>query len=135
VTYAATTAAIGFAIALAIGHPLAAICGFVVLGLGLSIVVPVTVSQAGRVGAPTATAPAVALVSSLGQLGPILGPPVIGFLAEPVGLPAALGSISVLATISVVLMQVVHRLTRPKAADEIYPEQRDELDERSPTCP
>jgi predicted MFS family arabinose efflux permease len=110
VTCATTTAAVGFALALLIDSPDAALCGFVVLGLGLSVVVPVTISQASRVGS-AATAAAVAFVSSLGQLGPVVVPPFIGFLAEPLGLPAALGTVSALALIAVGLVQIIRHQT------------------------
>jgi predicted MFS family arabinose efflux permease len=111
VTCTATFGGAGFALALVAGRSAAAIAGFVVLGLGLSVVLPVTVSQAGRAGG-AAAARAVALVSSLSQLGPVVIPPVIGFLAEPLGLPAAFGTVSVLAFTAVALVPGVKRLTK-----------------------
>jgi predicted MFS family arabinose efflux permease len=106
VTWSSAFGGIGFAIALALGRPIAAICGFIVLGLGLSLVVPVTISAAGRLGDGSAGA-GVTAVSSVSGLGPILLPPIIGFLAEAVGLPAALGMVSVLAGVAVILMRTV----------------------------
>jgi fucose permease len=105
----------GFALALAAGRPAAAIAGLAVLGLGISVMVPVAVSQAGQVGG-AATAPAVALVTGLGLLGPVVLPPVIGFIAEPLGLPAALGTVSLLVFTAVALVPAVKHLARPPEA-------------------
>ncbi|MGC9669655.1 MFS transporter [Planosporangium sp. 12N6] len=108
---ASAAGGLGFAAALLADDPAAAIAGFIVLGLGLSLVVPVTFSLAGRLGGDSAGA-GVTLVSSVAGLGPILLPPIIGFLAELIGLPAALGAVSVLALAGVVLMRVIRGLLR-----------------------
>jgi len=115
ITWAATAAGLGFAVALAVGNPIAALCGFAVLGLGLSLVVPVTMSRAGRLGGESAGS-GVAVASSISGLGPIVVPPVIGFLAEAAGLPVALGAVSGLALFAVVLIRLVQRLTSGAAA-------------------
>ncbi|HEV2450432.1 MAG TPA: MFS transporter [Streptosporangiaceae bacterium] len=96
ITRSAAVAGTGFAIAVLIGDPVAAICGFTVLGLGLAAVIPVTFSAAGRLGGNVA-GPAITVVSSIAVVGSLAGPPVIGFAAEVVGLPAALGLVSLLA--------------------------------------
>jgi fucose permease len=114
---ASAVGGLGFMAALLANHPAAAIGGFIVLGLGLSLVVPVTFSLAGRLGGASASA-GVILVSSISGLGPILLPPIIGFLAEVVGLPAALGTISLLALAGVVLMRVIRGLLRRAEAAE-----------------
>jgi predicted MFS family arabinose efflux permease len=115
VTCSTVVAGLGFAAALLVGRPAAAICGFVVLGLGLCLIVPVTMSKAGHLGGDT-PAPAVALVSSISGLGPIATPPLIGFVAQGIGLPAALGTVSVLAFAAAGLIQVVKYLTKPATA-------------------
>ncbi len=99
ITRSAALAGGGFAIALLIGNPVAAICGFTVLGLGLSSVIPVTFSAAGRLGDEVA-GPAITVVSSVAVMGSLAGPPVIGFAAEVVGLPAAMGLVSILAFVA-----------------------------------
>jgi MFS family permease len=81
-------AAIGFAVALAIGTPVVAIAGFGVLGLGLSGVAPTLFrSAADEPGVPTG--PALAATSSLGYLGFLAGPALIGGLAAATSLRAA----------------------------------------------
>ena len=60
------------------------------MGLGLANSVPVLFGAAGRVpGLPAGVA--LAAVATTGYGGFLAGPPVIGLLADVVGLPAALG--------------------------------------------
>jgi fucose permease len=72
----------------------AVIAGFAALGIGLACVVPlVFVAAAGDDPEP---GPALAAVSTPGYVGFLLGPPVIGGLAELIGLGAALGVLPLL---------------------------------------
>jgi MFS family permease len=119
ISTSAALAGTGFAVALLIGDPVAAICGFTVLGLGLSTVIPVTFSMAGRFGAEVA-GPAITVVSSIAVMGSLAGPPVIGFLAEGVGLSAALGLVSFLAFAAAGLIWAVKPMREP-AAMELHP--------------
>ncbi|MBX5443306.1 MAG: MFS transporter, partial [Solirubrobacteraceae bacterium] len=74
-------AAAGFGAGLAVGTVPAAIAGFAALGLGLSGVVPTLFrAAADQPGVPTG--PALATTSSLGYLGFLAGPPLIGGLGE-----------------------------------------------------
>lgn len=104
VMIAVTSAGCAFAVGLLAGHPAAALCGITVLGLGLSIVVPATLSMAGRLGGQTA-GPAITVVSSIACTGILAGPPLIGFLAQLTGLPMALGAISLLALCAALLLR------------------------------
>lgn len=70
-----------------------ALVGFVLVGIGLSNSFPATVGQAGVLRGPSG----VATASTFGYGGFLTGPPLIGFLADRLGLPIALLSISVLA--------------------------------------
>ncbi len=88
VRVSASVAAGGLGAALLVGHVGAGLAGFGVLGLGLSFVVPLDFSAAAGLGA---VGPSVATVTSSGYLGFLVGPPVIGGLAQLFGLPAALG--------------------------------------------
>jgi MFS family permease len=76
-----------------------ALAGFVVVGLGLANVFPLAIAKAGLLGG----APGIALATTVGYTGLLGGPPAIGLLAEVAGLPAALGSVSVLAVVAAVL--------------------------------
>ncbi|GAA5535092.1 MFS transporter [Deinococcus aluminii] len=79
--------AAGLALALLVRDPLPATLGFALSGLGLSNVVPVLYGTAGHALAGRG----IAQVATIGYAGFLLGPPVIGFIAGRVGLPAALG--------------------------------------------
>jgi MFS family permease len=73
---------------------LAVVLGFAGLGLGLACVVPLVFSAAA--GDDPEPGPALAAVSTPGYVGFLLGPPLIGGLAELVGLAAALALLPVL---------------------------------------
>jgi hypothetical protein len=88
-------ATIGFAAALLIARPLAALLGFACLGIGLASVVPAVFSAAGRIpGLSPGTA--VATASACGWAGFVCGPPLIGRLSGWASLPVALGLLPVL---------------------------------------
>ncbi|WP_241003128.1 MFS transporter [Streptomyces sp. CB01881] len=90
------TAAAGMLLAaLAPSVPLA-VTGFVLVGLGLANLFPLAIARAGAAGGPQG----VALASTLGYGGMLIGPPVIGFLADAVGLPLALTTVALTATLA-----------------------------------
>jgi predicted MFS family arabinose efflux permease len=90
----ALLAGTGFGASLLVGTPAAGLAGVGLLGAGLSLTFPLAISAAGRLGGSAATA--VARVSTLGYLGAFVGPGLIGALAGPFGLPAALALPAVL---------------------------------------
>jgi predicted MFS family arabinose efflux permease len=86
----------GLGTALLIGHPVAGVVGFGCLGAGLSCIAPQVFSAAGSRD-PALAGQAIARVASLGFIGFLVGPVVIGGAAELVDLPAALAIPAVLA--------------------------------------
>ena len=77
--------ALGLAVlALSPGVP-AALAGFALTGAGIAVIAPVTFRLAGRLS-PRAPGVGVAAVATPGYLGFLLGPPLVGFLAEAGGL-------------------------------------------------
>ena len=74
---------------LLIGEPAAALAGLFLVGLGVSNGVPLMFSAAGR-QPDTPPGPGIAAVSSMGSLGFLAGPPIIGFAADAISLPWAL---------------------------------------------
>ena len=78
-------AAAGFGLGLAVPVPAVAIAGFALVGIGLSNVVPVAFSAAGRRGST-----GVAMAATMGFGGLLGAPPLIGFVAEAIGLRGAL---------------------------------------------
>jgi fucose permease len=77
---------------LLIGAPAAALAGLFLVGLGVANGVPLMFSAAGR-QPDTPPGPGIAAVSSMGSLGFLAGPPVIGFLADATSLPWALATL------------------------------------------
>jgi len=85
-----------------------ALLGFVLVGLGLANLFPAAIGQAGALTG----AAGVAAASTLGYGGMLAGPPLIGFLADQVGLPVALTSIAVLSGAAAVIAVLAHRAER-----------------------
>ncbi len=101
-----TIAAAGLGGGLLIGRPIAAITGFGMVGLGISNIIPILFSSAGKVrGVPAGTA--LAAVATTGYCGFLAGPPLIGFAAEITGLPLALGIVSACCALIAVSAEVV----------------------------
>jgi predicted MFS family arabinose efflux permease len=90
----ALRAGMGFGAALLVASPVAGLAGLALFGAGLSLTLPVAIRAAGHVGDTAAVA--VARVSTLAYLGSFVGPGLIGALAGPLGLPAALAVPAVL---------------------------------------
>lgn len=106
-------AAIGFSTSLAVGSPAVGLVGFAVLGLGLSVVVPQVFSAASTLG--SGSGPSLALVTGCGYVGLMAGPPLIGGLADIVGLPSALLVIVVVAVTAAVLARSLAPATAASA--------------------
>ncbi|MFJ1707715.1 MFS transporter [Kitasatospora sp. NPDC088346] len=77
----------------------AALGGFVLVGLGLANLFPLAIAQAGAAGGPQG----VATASTLGYAGMLIGPPVIGFLADASSLPAALTTVAATSALAALL--------------------------------
>jgi MFS family permease len=84
----ASIGAAALAGALLVGRPPALIAAFAVLGLGLGTVVPAAFGAAGRI-ARSRGRTALAIVVTAGYVGSIVGPLVVGFVADRAGLRAA----------------------------------------------
>lgn len=63
-----------------------AYAGFIVMGIGSSVIAPTVFSLVGRLANPEARARAVARATLLGYFGYFFGPPLIGFIAGQFGL-------------------------------------------------
>jgi MFS family permease len=87
--------ACGLLLAILFPWLLPALAGFLFVGAGVSSVVPLVYSAAGR---SKVLSPGVALaaVSTIGYLGFLFGPPFIGFIAQAFSLRVSLGLIAVL---------------------------------------
>jgi MFS family permease len=77
--------AIGLGISVALPYLVTSIIGFLLVGFGVSSVVPMVYSEAGK-SKKLSPGAALAAVSSIGFLGFLFGPPVIGVIAGLLGL-------------------------------------------------
>jgi MFS family permease len=114
-----TLAALGFGAGLAVGTVPGAIAGFAALGLGLAGVVP-TLFRAGADQPGVSTGPALAVVSSIGYLGFLAGPPLIGGVAQLTSLRLACGLL-VLAGLIVMLLAPNAEPRRECSAPTVQP--------------
>ena len=106
-------AATGLGLGLLVHEPAAAIAGFALLGLGLAPVVPIAFSAAGDLD-PRATGRLVGRVATLGYVGSVAGPIMIGWLAEATSLRAALGLVVLLALVIAVSARSGLRSSGPR---------------------
>lgn len=94
----------GMALALVTSEPLLVVAGFLFVGLALAAVVPIAFSLAGDL-APGRAAAAISTVTTIAYSGFLLGPVIIGGLAEVFGLRLALGTIAV-AGVSIFILSL-----------------------------
>jgi MFS family permease len=94
--------ACGLAIAITFPTLVTATLGFMLVGIGVSSVVPLVYSTAGK---STVFSPGVALaaVSTIGYLGFLAGPPMIGFIADFSSLRWSFGLIAVLGFMTTII--------------------------------
>ena len=102
-----TTAAAGMLLGALAPSLWTAVLGFVITGIGLANLFPVAVERAGTLAGPDG----VAIASTLGYGGMLLGPPAIGFMADWFSLPIALTSVAALAASAAVIGLVTRRAT------------------------
>jgi MFS family permease len=98
--------AIGFALGVGVIHPLAVIIGFGLIGLGVSTIIPIVYTLAGK-NSDSPPSVSLAAVSSIGFIGFLAGPPLIGYIAHAIGLRLALLLLIITALIITVLSRKV----------------------------
>lgn len=86
-------AALGMGGGMIINQPVSIIIGYTLVGLGLSVVVPVTYRRANQIPG-ISPANAVATVASIGFIGFLVGPLIIGAVANALSLRVAIGIVA-----------------------------------------
>lgn len=97
---------LGLLIALGFAVSYAVIIGFGLVGAGVACVVPIVYSTAGKSKTMSAGM-AIAAVSTIGYTGFLVGPPIIGFIAEATSLRFSLGIVILLGLLIVLLTKKV----------------------------
>lgn len=110
-TTGAAISAVGALCVAAAVSPLMAYAGFVVMGIGSSVIAPTAFSLVGAKAAPDARARAVARATLLGYLGYFIGPPGFGFIAGSLGLRFAF----VFAAVALCLVPILARVMARRA--------------------
>jgi MFS family permease len=100
---------VGLIAALLLPNPLLAIAGFIVVGLGISNLVPILFGAAGR-DPVLGPGPGIAAVTTVGYFGFLIGPPLIGFVSEFSSLSMAL---SIVALFGLIMATWGHAAIKP----------------------
>ncbi|MFN4155064.1 MAG: MFS transporter [Paracoccaceae bacterium] len=111
-TGGAVIAAIGALGAAGAQTPAMAYAGFIVMGLGASVIAPTAFSLVGRLARPEARARAVARATLFGYCGYFFGPPMLGFIAGSFGLRMAFVFAAGLLAMVLILSPLMARLQR-----------------------
>jgi MFS family permease len=85
----------GLMLAVLLPYPITAGAGFMLVGLGVSCVVPLVFSIAGK-SATLSSGAAIASISTIGYFGFLLVPPLVGYVAQAAGLRWSFGIIAML---------------------------------------
>jgi len=92
----------GLLIAVLFPYLISAVFGFLLVGAGVSSVVPLVYSTAGK-SKVLSPGVAIAAVSTIGYLGFLFGPPFIGFIAQISSLRISLGLVGLLGSVIAVI--------------------------------
>jgi MFS family permease len=111
----AIVGAVGLAVGLIINRPASVLVGFMCLGAGLALVVPMVFSACGHIP-HVHPGTAVATVSACGWTGFVLGPPLIGGIATLTSLRTALFLLPLLTAVVVVATGTARVLRRGEVA-------------------
>jgi hypothetical protein len=96
---AAAVGAAGMALAAAAPHAAVALAGFGLAGLGMSVAAPTLFGLAGRGAGEGGRSTAIASVATIGYLALLLGPPLVGLVAELASLRAGLALLAALGLV------------------------------------
>ena len=91
---------LGLIVATSYPHLIVSSIGFMLVGFGVSSVIPTIYGTVGRATEPSKVSIALASVSSVGFFGFLIGPPIIGFLSQAIGLRWAFLIVSSLGIIT-----------------------------------
>jgi MFS family permease len=104
--YSGVLIVLGFALAVIFPLVATTITGFSLVGIGTSCMVPLVFREAGR-STTMSKGPAIAAVSTIGYLGFLVVPPLVGFIAQISNLRCAF---ALIATLGIVIVWMASRL-------------------------
>ena len=102
----------GLLLAAIMPYPLVAGGGFICVGFGVSCIVPLVFSMAGQ-SKTMSSGPALAAISTVGYLGFLMVPPLVGFVAQVSSLRWSFGIIGLLGVVIVFLSTTLKEKAAP----------------------
>jgi len=102
-TYSGALIGLGLLVAVLLPYPPTAVVGFILTGFGVSCVIPMVFSMAGR-SEGMSSGSAIAAVSTVGYLGFLIVPPLVGSVAQLAGLRSAYAMIAAFGIMITVLV-------------------------------
>lgn len=115
VRYGALSAFVGCMLAVTFTDYYLSLVGFVLMGCGYALVIPIALSKAAEMS-PGSPGIAIAGVSTFGYGGLLLGPPIVGFTAELISIRFAFLIFAGLACIMFILAQAIEGCSRERVA-------------------
>ena len=116
-TYSGVLIGSGLSIATLLPLPVPAGFGFILTGFGVSCVIPMVFSMAGR-SEGMSSGSAIAAVSTVGYLGFLAVPPLVGSVAQLAGLRSAYGMMAGFGILITVLVRLTLRNEKPLGSTE-----------------
>ena len=116
-TYSGVLIGTGLLVAVLLPYPLTAGLGFILTGFGVSCVIPMIFSMAGRSAGMTSGS-AIASVSTVGYLGFLIVPPLVGSVAQLAGMRGAYAMMAGFGLLITVLVRTTLTDERPMGGTE-----------------
>lgn len=116
-TYSGLLIGSGLLLATLLPFPLTAGLGFILTGFGVSCVIPMVFSMAGR-SAGMSSGSAIASVSTVGYLGFLIVPPLVGSVAQLAGMRGAYGMMAGFGVLITILVRTTLGDERPLGGTE-----------------
>jgi len=110
----------GLLLAVILPYTITAMFGFIMIGFGVSCVVPMVFSLAGK-SKNMSSSSALASISTIGYIGFLFIPPFVGYIAQTTNLRWSFGIVSLFGAMIVYLVSTISD-TAQKIEHEILPE-------------
>lgn len=116
-TYSGVLIGSGLILATLVPFPMTAGVGFILTGFGVSCVIPMVFGMAGR-SAGMSSGSAIAAVSTVGYLGFLMVPPLVGSVAQLAGLRSAFGMMAGFGLLITILVRLTIGTERPMGSPD-----------------
>jgi MFS family permease len=111
IRYSGILVLFGFLVSAVLPHTISASIGFMMIGFGVSCVVPLVLRMA-TMNTQLSSGAAIAAVSTVGYMGFLVVPPVVGFLAEGLGIRWAFAVMALFGVLITILILQIKETTQ-----------------------